>query len=110
MGSLLISTAKDTETIIYCFGLDIQPRLVIIPSYFVAYIHPFILAFEPSYIEVRRIQSGEICQIIPTNNLRPLNIQQDHLHFVYDQYDLQAVAKVILTSEEEYLPDIFIKN
>jgi hypothetical protein len=66
-----------------------------------AYIPPYILAFEPSYIEVRVLQTGEVCQIIPTNNLRPLNTQQEYLHFAYDQFDSQVIAKVVSTSEEE---------
>ncbi|KAJ3068674.1 RHO1 GDP-GTP exchange protein 2, partial [Quaeritorhiza haematococci] len=49
-----------------------------------AYVAPYIIAYEPYFIEVRHVDTGEIQQIIPTSNLRPLNTNSDSLHAVMD--------------------------
>ena len=64
-----------------------------------AYIHPYILAFEPSYVEIRNVETGKIQQIIPTSNLRCLNPHPDFLHLAMDQLDHQEIVKLVLISE-----------
>jgi hypothetical protein len=40
---------------------------------FAAALHyPYVLAFEPTFIEVRHVESGALMQIIPGNNIRCL--------------------------------------
>nr|KAJ3423238.1 RHO1 GDP-GTP exchange protein 2 [Polyrhizophydium stewartii] len=60
------------------------------------YIPPYVLAFEPSFIEVRHVDTGELQQIIPTNNLRALNPNPDALQCVMDlpSTDMQQVFRL----------------
>ncbi|KAH9267073.1 hypothetical protein BASA84_000831 [Batrachochytrium salamandrivorans] len=52
-------------------------------------------AFEPSFVEIRHVDTGELQQIIPTNNLRALNSDPDVLHCVTDlTTDVQQVFRL----------------
>lgn len=62
-----------------------------------SYIPPYILAFDPSFVEIRHVETGELQQIIPTNNLRTLNVNVDALHCVVDlSSDFQQVFRLRL--------------
>ncbi|XJO72365.1 hypothetical protein BDV3_003492 [Batrachochytrium dendrobatidis] len=56
---------------------------------------PYIIAFEPSFIEIRHVDTGELQQIIQTNNLRALNADSDALHCAMDLMDdMQQVFRL----------------
>ena len=45
------------------------------PTYF-TYSYPYIIAYEPSFIEVRHLESGNLQQVIHTSNQRVLSFDQ----------------------------------
>lgn len=47
-----------------------SPPLTLFP--FAALHYPYVLAFEPTFIEVRHVESGALMQIIPGNNIKCL--------------------------------------
>ncbi|TPX50295.1 hypothetical protein SeMB42_g02297 [Synchytrium endobioticum] len=47
-----------------------------------AYSSPYLLAFDPSFIEIRNAKTGDLQQIIPATSLRPLAIELDRIHGV----------------------------
>jgi hypothetical protein len=49
--------------------------------------YPYIIAYEPSLIEIWNCETAELEQIIPTNNLRNLNTDKEILHFTMDTGD-----------------------
>ncbi|KAI9092393.1 CNH domain-containing protein [Phlyctochytrium arcticum] len=55
---------------------------------------PYVIAYEPSFIEVRHVDTGELVQIIPTSNMRPLNTNPDFLHCVDSVGDFQHIFKL----------------
>ncbi|KNC95938.1 uncharacterized protein SPPG_08691 [Spizellomyces punctatus DAOM BR117] len=60
-----------------------------------ALVPPYIIAFEPSFIEVRHVDSGELQQIIPTQNMRTLNTNPEFLHCVMDSaLDFQHIFRL----------------
>eukprot|EP00842_Homolaphlyctis_polyrhiza_P000294 jgi/Hompol1/1265/HPOL_002670-RA len=62
---------------------------------FFSYQAPYILAYDPSFIEVRHVDTGELQQIIPANNLRSLSIHPDSLYCVMDlPNDFQQVFRL----------------
>ncbi|KAH6579904.1 hypothetical protein BASA50_006377 [Batrachochytrium salamandrivorans] len=65
-----------------------------VPTAF-SFVSPYIIAFEPSFVEIRHVDTGELQQIIPTNNLRALNSDPDVLHCVTDlTTDVQQVFRL----------------
>ncbi|KAJ3283439.1 RHO1 GDP-GTP exchange protein 2 [Borealophlyctis nickersoniae] len=57
--------------------------------------YPYIIAFEPKFIEIRHVDTGELQQVIPTSNLRCLNVNPDRLHCVMDSVqDYQHVFRL----------------
>ncbi|KAJ3009607.1 RHO1 GDP-GTP exchange protein 2 [Thoreauomyces humboldtii] len=53
------------------------------PTHF-TFIPPYIIAYEPSFVEIRDVDSGELVQIVPTSNLRVLNSEPEKMHMVVD--------------------------
>jgi hypothetical protein len=45
------------------------------PTYFTC-VYPYIIAYEPSFIEIRHLESGALQQVIHTSNLRVLSFDQ----------------------------------
>lgn len=64
-----------------------------------AYSHPYIIAFEQAFIEIRHVYTGEIQQVIQTSHLRCLNTNPDCLQCVMDQKDKQAVFRLNFLEE-----------
>jgi RHO1 GDP-GTP exchange protein 1/2 len=52
-----------------------------------SYIHPFIVAYEPSFIEIRHVESGQLQQVLHTTNLRVLSVDPVMTHCVMDNSD-----------------------
>ncbi|KAJ3329165.1 RHO1 GDP-GTP exchange protein 2 [Blyttiomyces sp. JEL0837] len=50
-----------------------------------AYVHPYIIAFEPTFIEVRDVLTGELVQVIQGSGIRALNTHPDLLHAVMEK-------------------------
>ncbi|KAI8897331.1 CNH domain-containing protein [Globomyces pollinis-pini] len=50
---------------------------------------PYIIAYEPSFIEIRDIRTGQLQQFIPTSNLRVLGTDYPLLHCVMDSNEFQ---------------------
>lgn len=55
---------------------------------------PYILALEPNFVEVRNMDTGELCQIIPGANLRCLSTKGNQLFAVADHGDSQLVFRL----------------
>jgi hypothetical protein len=49
--------------------------------------HPYIIAYEPSFIEIRDVDSGVLQQVINTSNLRVLSVDPSITHCVMDNTD-----------------------
>ncbi|KAJ3188173.1 RHO1 GDP-GTP exchange protein 2 [Gaertneriomyces sp. JEL0708] len=65
-----------------------------------AFVPPYVLAFEPAFIEVRDVNSTALQQIIPTNNLRALNTAPDVLHCVMESpLEYQHIFKLKQVAE-----------
>ncbi|KAJ3031123.1 RHO1 GDP-GTP exchange protein 2 [Rhizophlyctis rosea] len=65
-----------------------------VPTAF-AYVPPYILAFEPNFIEIRHVDTGQLQQVIPTHNLRVLNGDAGVMHCVMDSVgEFQHVFRV----------------
>ncbi|ORX87634.1 CNH-domain-containing protein [Basidiobolus meristosporus CBS 931.73] len=63
-----------------------------------AFQYPYILAFDPTFIEVRHVETGNLEQVIPCHNLRTLNTSSDSIHCVANTFmDFQYVFKLVLT-------------
>jgi hypothetical protein len=45
------------------------------PSYF-TFLYPYIIAYEPSFIEIRNLETGYLQQVIHTSNQRVLSFDQ----------------------------------
>ncbi|RKO98905.1 hypothetical protein CXG81DRAFT_15300 [Caulochytrium protostelioides] len=45
-----------------------------------AVVHPFVIALEPAFIEVRHMETGHLQQILPVSQLRVLTNNGTHLH------------------------------
>ncbi|KAK9729384.1 RHO1 GDP-GTP exchange protein 2 [Basidiobolus ranarum] len=68
--------------------------------------YPYAIAFDPSFIEIRHIETGELAQVIIAKNLRPLCIDNQAIHCVVDSIlDYQSVLKLQLRTEEPLGPD-----
>ncbi|ORX91433.1 CNH-domain-containing protein [Basidiobolus meristosporus CBS 931.73] len=67
--------------------------------------YPYAIAFDPSFIEIRHIETGELAQVIVAKNLRPLCIESNTVHCVADSIlDYQSVSQLKLRNEES--PDV----
>ncbi|KAJ3224469.1 RHO1 GDP-GTP exchange protein 2 [Clydaea vesicula] len=62
------------------------------PSHF-SYFHPYIIAYEATFIEIRDVRTGELEQIITTNNLRCLNTN-DYIAVSDGVGDCQQIFKI----------------
>ncbi|KAJ3311035.1 RHO1 GDP-GTP exchange protein 2 [Boothiomyces sp. JEL0838] len=71
-----------------------------IPNAF-SYVHPYIIAFEPNFIEVRNLETGNLQQIITTQNLRVLSTDSSQIMCVMDstETEFQAVFRLHAISE-----------
>jgi hypothetical protein len=49
-----------------------SPFLLVVLTLLSALHYPYVLAFEPTFIEVRHVESGALMQIVPGNNIRCL--------------------------------------
>lgn len=49
--------------------------------------HPYIVAYEPSFIEIRHVDTGQLEQVIHTPNLRVLSVDPAMSHCVIDNVD-----------------------
>lgn len=47
--------------------------------------YPYVLAFDPSFIEVRHVETGALEQVIPMGSLRSLSTHTDAIHGVATQ-------------------------
>lgn len=70
------------------------------PTFF-SFIHPYIIAFDTSFIEIRHIETGNIQQVIHAQNLRVLSVDPSVMECVMDSPDLdsQIVFKLRIQSE-----------
>lgn len=59
-----------------------------------AYNHPFIIAFDQSFVEIRSIENGGLEQIIPVQNLRILSDDPIAPECVADA-DTQIIFKIV---------------
>ncbi|KAI8903114.1 CNH domain-containing protein [Gorgonomyces haynaldii] len=59
-----------------------------------AYLHPYIIAFDPSFIEIRHADTGDIQQIIPGLHVRTLNTDSNHIDLVMDS-QLQEYQHIV---------------
>ncbi|KAI9205831.1 CNH domain-containing protein [Polychytrium aggregatum] len=78
-----------------------------------AYVPPYVLAFDPTFIEVRHVDTGILSQVIPVTNLRPLNIDSSLIHGVSDTaFDSQSIFRVRPRSSDSHSPsqDLQIKS
>ena len=79
----------------FCYAMQVLPYLTIEFGFFInkagrrtlsqwmikwlgspvrfSFHHPFIIAYDPIFLEVRSVQTGNLEQVIPVNNLRILN-------------------------------------
>ena len=55
---------------------------------------PYIAAYEPGFIEICDVYSGELQQVLPSNNLRVLNHGANLMHCVLDLTDCQKVFRI----------------
>ncbi|KAJ3256695.1 RHO1 GDP-GTP exchange protein 2 [Boothiomyces macroporosus] len=71
-----------------------------IPNAF-SYVHPYIIAFEPNFIEVRNLETGNLQQIITTQNLRVLSTDSSQIMCVMDstETEFQVVFRLHAISE-----------
>ncbi|KAJ3054651.1 RHO1 GDP-GTP exchange protein 2 [Rhizophlyctis rosea] len=49
-----------------------------------SYVYPYIIAFEPNFIEIRHVDTGALQQVILSHGLRVLNPNPDAMHCVMD--------------------------
>ena len=49
-----------------------------------AFVYPYIIAFEPNFIEIRHVDTGALQQVIPSFGLRVLNPSPEIMHCVMD--------------------------
>lgn len=63
------------------------------PSSF-SYIHPYLIAYEPSFIEIRNVATGQLKQVIHARNLRVLNVDLNSTLCVMDGKDHQHLFKL----------------
>ncbi|GAA95551.1 uncharacterized protein L969DRAFT_92682 [Mixia osmundae IAM 14324] len=73
--------------------------------------YPYILAFEPSFVEVRHVESGALMQIIPGNNLRCLfsdtpSSSPSHAYSGYPAYKPQGVYSYNQVRDGHFGPSI----
>ncbi|KAI9321866.1 CNH domain-containing protein [Dichotomocladium elegans] len=60
-----------------------------------AYLHPYVIAFEPNFIEIRNVSSGELEQIIRGRNIRHLNTgYKADKSFIFGVMDTPTQASV----------------
>jgi hypothetical protein len=63
--------------------------------------YPYILAFDAAFVEIRNVESGELVQVIPSNDLRSLNTTPDAIHCAASgSGDYQHVFKLVLMRPE----------
>ena len=55
------------------------------PTYF-TFLYPFIIAYEPSFIEIRHLETGHLQQVIHTSNQRVLSFDQSFGLCVSDSF------------------------
>ncbi|KAI8824483.1 CNH domain-containing protein [Fimicolochytrium jonesii] len=71
---------------------------------------PYIIAFEPSFIEVRHVGTGELQQIIPTHNMRTLNTNPEILHCVMDsplEYQCVFRLREVVSTTAAVMDELF---
>ncbi|ORX87091.1 CNH-domain-containing protein [Basidiobolus meristosporus CBS 931.73] len=62
--------------------------------------YPYVLAFDPTFIEVRHVDTGNLEQVIPCRNLRKLNVDSNAIHCVANTFmDYQCVFSIKYTKE-----------
>ncbi|KAK9768512.1 RHO1 GDP-GTP exchange protein 2 [Basidiobolus ranarum] len=67
--------------------------------------YPYVLAFDPTFIEIRHVETGNLEQVIPCRNLRTLNANSNSIHCVANTFmDYQYVFKLNFTKEAAPLP------
>ncbi|KAF9143302.1 RHO1 GDP-GTP exchange protein 2 [Linnemannia schmuckeri] len=65
---------------------------------------PYVIAFDPSFIEIRHVETGDLVQIIPGNNIRCLHHianQPGAIHVVMtdEEGDYQTITRLCLESQ-----------
>ncbi|KAF9095483.1 RHO1 GDP-GTP exchange protein 2, partial [Mortierella sp. GBA35] len=71
---------------------------------------PYVIAFDPSFIEIRHVETGDLVQIIPGNNIRCLHHianQPGAIHVVMtdEEGDYQMITRLCLESQIAGLMD-----
>lgn len=64
----------------------------------VAFQYPYVLAFEPTFVEIRNVETGSMSQVIQGNNLRclyteaPTSLQQAHPRHSQSSFSSHSVS------------------
>ncbi|KAF9928346.1 RHO1 GDP-GTP exchange protein 2 [Linnemannia zychae] len=71
---------------------------------------PYIIAFDPSFIEIRHVETGDLVQIIPGNNIRCLHYAANvpgaiHVVMTDEEGDYQTITRLCLESNIPSLMD-----
>jgi hypothetical protein len=82
---------------------------------YVAFQYPYVLAFEPTFVEIRNVETGSMSQVIQGNNLRclytdaPTSLQQAHPRHSQSSFSSQSVSGFV-HGNAQYPPAVYSHN
>lgn len=83
----------------------------------VAFQYPYVLAFEPTFVEIRNVETGSMSQVIQGNNLRCLYTdtptsqqQQAHPRHSQSSFSSHSVSGFAHGNNSQYSPSVYSHN